>query len=87
MSIAGFLKSFLGFGKSPWEESHSISKEAVIKPAISGAARNTYRITPNNCTDYENTFQRLIKEESMLFQEFQDPYCHVMILRANRNIS
>ena len=45
-------------------------KEAVIKPAISGAARHTYRITPNNCLDYENIFQQLIKKECMLFQEF-----------------
>ena len=45
-------------------------KEAVIKPAISGAARHTYRITPNNCLDYGNIFQQLIKKECMLFQEF-----------------
>ena len=44
--------------------------EAVIKPAISGAARHTYRITPNNCKNYENIFQELITKESMLFQEF-----------------
>ena len=44
--------------------------EAVIKPAISGAARHTYRITPNNCNNYENGFQELITKESMLFQEF-----------------
>lgn len=44
--------------------------EAVIKPAISGAARHTYHITANNCTDYEKLFQKLIKEECMLFQEF-----------------
>ena len=30
--------------------------EAVIKPTISGAARHTYRITPNNYIDYENIF-------------------------------
>ena len=44
--------------------------EAVIKPAISGAARHTYRITPNNSKNYENIFQELITKESMLFQEF-----------------
>jgi len=44
--------------------------EAVIKPTISGAARHTYRITPNNCKNYENIFQELIAKEGMLFQEF-----------------
>jgi glutathione synthase/RimK-type ligase-like ATP-grasp enzyme len=51
------------FEKTKW-------KEAVIKPAISGAARHTYRITPSNYADFENTFQQLIKKECMLFQEF-----------------
>ena len=46
--------------------------EAVIKPAISGAARHTYRITPNNCIFYEDIFQQLIKEKCMLFQEFMN---------------
>ena len=45
-------------------------KEAVIKPAISGAARHTYRIKHNNCSKIETVFQELIKSESMLFQEF-----------------
>ncbi|MDC0204550.1 hypothetical protein OAJ65_02010 [Flavobacteriales bacterium] len=46
--------------------------EAVIKPAISGAARHTYRISPNNCIKYENLFQQLITDKCMLFQEFLD---------------
>ena len=45
-------------------------KEAVLKPAISGAARHTYRIHTNNNSDFENIFQKLIENESMLFQEF-----------------
>ena len=45
-------------------------KEAVIKPAISGAARHTYRIKPNNCSEIETVFQELIKSEGMLFQQF-----------------
>ena len=53
------------FKKTKWTE-------AVIKPAISGAARNTYRITLDNCTHYEDIFQQLIKEECMLFQEFMN---------------
>ena len=51
------------FEKTNWEE-------AVIKPAISGAARHTYHIHPNNCNQYENIFQQLIREECMLFQSF-----------------
>ena len=51
------------FEKTNWNE-------AVIKPAISGAARHTYRISPSNYRNYENIFQELIYEESMLFQEF-----------------
>tara|TARA_B100000902_G_scaffold72396_2_gene77730 strand:+ start:7875 stop:8831 length:957 start_codon:yes stop_codon:yes gene_type:complete len=44
--------------------------KAVIKPAISGAARQTYKITPATCKDYEVIFKQLISQESMLFQEF-----------------
>ena len=51
------------FEKTNWTE-------AVIKPAISGAARHTYRINPANCKEQENIFKELISSESMLFQEF-----------------
>ena len=51
------------FDKTNWTE-------AVIKPAISGAARKTYRINPDNCFNHEKIFQKLITEECMLFQEF-----------------
>ena len=51
------------FKKTNWNK-------AVIKPAISGAARHTYRISPSNCKNYENLFQKLIYKECMLFQEF-----------------
>ena len=44
--------------------------EAVIKPAISGAARHTYRINSKNCYKFEDVFQKLIKDECILFQEF-----------------
>ena len=56
------------FQKTNW-------KEAVIKPAISGAARHTYRISPSNCKDYEEIFIKLINEECMLFQEFMNNIC------------
>ena len=51
------------FKKTNWNE-------AVIKPAISGAARHTYRVSPSNYRNYESIFQELIDKECMLFQEF-----------------
>ena len=51
------------FIKSKWEK-------AVLKPAISGAARNTFCITKQNYTDFEDIFNKLIAEESMLLQEY-----------------
>ena len=51
------------FIKSKWEK-------AVLKPAISGAARNTYCITKQNYTDFEDIFNKLIAKESMLLQEY-----------------
>jgi len=51
------------FKKTNWTE-------AVLKPAISGAARHTYRINPSNCAELEAVFQELIENECMLFQEF-----------------
>ena len=44
--------------------------EAVLKPAISGAARHTYRLKPHNIANHEKVFQRLIKSESMMIQPF-----------------
>ena len=51
------------FEKTKW-------KKAVIKPAISGAARHTYLIDFDNYEEYEELFQKLINEECMLFQVF-----------------
>ena len=51
------------FIETQWEE-------AVIKPTISGAARHTYRVNQNNLTEYEEIFQKIVKEESMIFQQF-----------------
>jgi len=44
--------------------------EAIVKPTISGAARDTYRITKNNFYDYENKFFDLKSKEDLIFQEF-----------------
>lgn len=51
------------FKETKWEE-------AVIKPAISGAARHTYRLKKNNYNKYNDLLNELILEESFLFQEF-----------------
>ena len=56
-SISSLLK------KTKW-------KEAIIKPAVSGAARHTYKVTSKNYLKYEKIFNQLIKKESMLFQIF-----------------
>lgn len=53
------------FNKSGW-------KETVLKPAISGAGRHTYRLNKNSVTKYENIFSELLKNESMMLQEFQE---------------
>ncbi len=45
--------------------------ETVLKPAISGGARHTYRLQKNTFQEYEATFQELLLTESMLLQPFQ----------------
>lgn len=44
--------------------------EAVIKPAVSGAGRETYRVRQAEAADLESTWQRLVNDESMLLQPF-----------------
>jgi glutathione synthase/RimK-type ligase-like ATP-grasp enzyme len=46
-------------------------KEFILKPAISGAARHTYRFTKEESAKHEAIFSELIAKESMLIQEFQ----------------
>jgi len=46
-------------------------KEAILKPAVSGAARHTYRINSENISEHEDIFAELLENESMLLQEFQ----------------
>ncbi len=45
--------------------------EFILKPAISGAARHTYRFTKDEASKHEAIFSELIAKESMLIQEFQ----------------
>ena len=45
---------------------------AILKPAISGSARHTYRLSATNLADHEAIFQQLIEKEAMLLQPFQN---------------
>ena len=45
--------------------------ETVLKPAVSGTARHTYRLNPNNLAEHESIFKELILQETMLIQPFQ----------------
>lgn len=44
---------------------------SILKPAVSGSARHTYKLDKSNIENHEEIFKQLIKEESMLLQEFQ----------------
>lgn len=46
-------------------------KESILKPAVSGAARHTYRLNSENIHKHEAIFAELLENESMLLQEFQ----------------
>lgn len=60
----GEKKSFKDtFQKSGWAE-------AILKPAVSGSARHTYRASESNREEIEGIFQELIQRESMLIQPF-----------------
>jgi len=43
----------------------------ILKPAVSGAARHTYKFNNTTVAEYQEIFADLIAEESMLLQEFQ----------------
>lgn len=45
--------------------------ELILKPAISGAARHTYKINAAAADEHEGVFRSLIANEAMLLQEFQ----------------
>jgi glutathione synthase/RimK-type ligase-like ATP-grasp enzyme len=47
-------------------------QEMILKPAIAGAARHTYRFTPSDCHRLEPIFRDLISKEDMLLQPFQE---------------
>ncbi len=43
----------------------------ILKPAVSGSARHTYKLDERNVSEHEEIFRQLIQEEAMLLQEFQ----------------
>ena len=51
---------------------HSGWQQFIIKPAISGGARHTYKFALARVADYEQVFKQLIATESMLLQPFME---------------
>lgn len=45
--------------------------EAILKPAIAGGARHTYRLNQANVASHQALFEDLISNEAMLLQAFQ----------------
>ena len=45
--------------------------QTVLKPCISGGARHTYKLNPENRTNHEGVFEALIANEAMMLQPFQ----------------
>lgn len=45
-------------------------KQLILKPAISGASRHTYRLNPGNIAEHEHIYAELIASEAMLLQPF-----------------
>lgn len=46
--------------------------EFILKPAISGGAWHTYRLNSGSITEHESIYGELIKDKSMLIQEYQN---------------
>lgn len=42
----------------------------ILKPAVSGAGRHTYKLTADSLNEKEDLFQKLIQNESMLIQDY-----------------
>lgn len=47
-------------------------QKTVLKPCVSGAARHTYKLDVSNLKAHETVFQKLIAEEAMMLQPFQE---------------
>ncbi|PTX61608.1 RimK-like ATP-grasp domain-containing protein [Kordia periserrulae] len=52
--------------------------ETVVKPCISGAARHTYKLHPENIHQHETIFKDLISEEAMMLQ----PFMHQVVTKG-----
>lgn len=46
-------------------------RETVLKPAVSGAGRHTYKLAPTSVPEYEHLFGELLQQEAMMLQPFQ----------------
>ena len=46
--------------------------EIVVKPTISGAAKNTYRLKKEEINQFDTTWEKLIYKEDFIVQEFQN---------------
>jgi glutathione synthase/RimK-type ligase-like ATP-grasp enzyme len=46
--------------------------EAILKPAVSGAARHTYRLNAANLEAHEPVLRGLLRDEAMMLQPFLD---------------
>ena len=55
------------------QEIHNIKQwtETVLKPAVSGGGRHTYRLNQENIAEHEDIFKELCEQEAMLLQPFQ----------------
>ena len=53
-------------------------KETILKPCVSGAARHTYKLNPENIHEYEAIFKELIANESMMLQ----PFMHQIVTKG-----
>ncbi len=46
-------------------------KDVILKPTVGGAGRHTYKLNPDNISEYEQIFAELISTEDMMLQPFQ----------------
>jgi glutathione synthase/RimK-type ligase-like ATP-grasp enzyme len=46
------------------------SEKLIVKPAVSGGAKNTFKVTPENVTTVNSELNMLLKEEAFIVQPF-----------------
>lgn len=47
-------------------------ERTVLKPSVSAAAKDTYKLSLDNLSEHEGIYKKLIKNESMMLQPFQN---------------